>query len=432
VFRPVSARLPDRLTHRRIPRQSTRVRLSTTQTLVLGAATALGSLSIDLYLPAFPELAAELGASEAAVQLTLTACVVGIALGQLIAGPVSDAVGRRGPIALGIGAWSLASFACALAPSIATFTLLRFAQGLAGAAGLVVARAVVRDIASGPDLIKAFARLMLVVGVVPIAAPTVGGLLLERMTWRGLFVVLGVLGAVFTVVVLVWLRESLPPERRTDGGVRAALVSYRILLADRSFMSAVFVVALAFSALFIYVSSSSFVLRQVFHLTPGQFGLLFGVNSVGLVLGNQVSGLLVHRWSPNTLLTRAIGLGVLGSLALLVAGATARGGVFAVAVPLCVVVFAVGAAMPVASGRVMDTHPDRAGAAAALQGLFQFTVGGVLAPLVGLFGATSVLPLAGLMAASLVASLVLFLVSNRARGSVPVQAPVPVPAPVQT
>jgi MFS transporter, DHA1 family, multidrug resistance protein len=407
------------------------VPLRPAQTLVLGAATALGSLSIDLYLPAFPELAAELGASEAAVQLTLTACVVGIALGQLIAGPVSDAVGRRGPIALGIGAWSLASFACAVAPSIGTFTLLRFAQGLAGAAGLVVVRAVVRDLASGPDLVKAFARLMLVVGVVPIAAPTVGGLLLDHMSWRGLFVVLGALGVIFTVVVLVGLNESLPPERRTDGGARAALVSYRILLADRAFMTAVFVVAFAFSALFIYVSSSSFVLRQVFHLTPGQFGLLFGVNSVGLVLGNQLSGLLVHRWSAAALLTRAIGLGVLASLGLLAAGVTGRGGLFAVAVPLCLVVFAVGAAMPVASGRVMDTHPDRAGAAAALQGLFQFTVGGVLAPLVGLLGATSVLPLACLMAASLVASLVLFLVSNPARQPVPRRALVPVSAPAQ-
>lgn len=272
---------------------------------------------------------------------------------------------------------------------------------------------------------------MLVVGVVPIAAPTVGGLLLEHMSWRGLFVVLGVLGAVFTVVVLMGLRESLPAERRTDGGARAALTSYRILLADRAFVSAVLVVALAFSALFIYVSSSSFVLRQVFHLTPGQFGLLFGVNSVGLVLGNQLSGLLVHRWSPTALLTRAIGLGVIGSLGLLVAGATGRGGVLAVAMPLCVVVFAVGATLPVASGRVMDTHPDRAGAAAALQGLFQFTIGGVLAPLVGLFGATSVLPLAALMAASLVASLVLFLVSNPARQSVAMQTPAPVPEPAR-
>jgi DHA1 family bicyclomycin/chloramphenicol resistance-like MFS transporter len=389
-----------------------RRRLTPRQTLVLGAATALGPLSIDLYLPAFPELAAELGASEAAVQLTLTACVLGLALGQLVAGPVSDAVGRRVPIAVGLGAWSVASFACALAPSITTFTALRFAQGLAGAAGVVVARAVVRDLSSGPELVRAFSRLMLVVGVVPILAPTLGGLLLERTSWRGLFVVLGVLGAAFCLVVVVGLRESLPPARRRSG-VRRALGSYRVLLTDRSFLGAAAVVSLTFAALFVYVSSSSFVLREVFGLSPAQFGLLFGVNSAGLVIGNQVSGALANRWPAAVMLPRAIGLGAAAALLVLVAGLTGAFGVVGVVVPLFVIVFAVGAAMPVASSRAMNAHPERAGAASALLGVLQFAVGGALAPLVGLTGSTSVLPLAVLMAACLVASLAVLLLTRR-------------------
>jgi DHA1 family bicyclomycin/chloramphenicol resistance-like MFS transporter len=391
-------------------------RLTARQTFVLGAATALGPLSIDLYLPAFPELARELGASEAAVQLTLTACVVGLALGQLVAGPVSDAVGRRVPIAVGLGAWALASFACALAPSIATFTALRFTQGLAGAAGVVVARAVVRDLVSGPELVRSFSKLMLVVGVVPILAPTLGGLLLERTSWRGLFVVLGVLGALLTVVVFVGLRESLPADRRRSG-VRRALGSYKLLLLDRGFVGAAAVVSLTFSALFIYVSSSSFVLREVFDLTPGQFGLLFGVNSVGLVLGNQVSGLLANRWPAAVMLPRAVGLGLFGAVLVLVAGLTGALGVVGVVVPLFVIVFSVGAAMPVASSRAMNAHPERAGAASALLGVLQFAVGGALAPLVGLAGSSTVLPLAGLMTACLLGSLLVLRFTRRSAGA---------------
>ncbi|MBI4941820.1 MAG: multidrug effflux MFS transporter [Actinobacteria bacterium] len=391
-------------------------RLTARQTFVLGAATALGPLSIDLYLPAFPELARELGASEAAVQLTLTACVVGLALGQLVAGPVSDAVGRRVPIAVGLGAWAVASFACALAPSIATFTALRFTQGLAGAAGVVVARAVVRDLVSGPELVRSFSKLMLVVGVVPILAPTLGGLLLERTSWRGLFVVLGVLGALLTVVVFVGLRESLPADRRRSG-VRRALGSYKLLLLDRGFVGAAAVVSLTFSALFIYVSSSSFVLREVFDLTPGQFGLLFGVNSVGLVLGNQVSGLLANRWPAAVMLPRAVGLGLFGAVLVLVAGLTGALGVVGVVVPLFVIVFSVGAAMPVASSRAMNAHPERAGAASALLGVLQFAVGGALAPLVGLAGSATVLPLAGLMTACLLGSLLVLRFTRRSAGA---------------
>jgi DHA1 family bicyclomycin/chloramphenicol resistance-like MFS transporter len=234
AVRDAAARASRRAPSAPAPTARTRTRLTPLRLLTLASATALGSLSIDLYPPAFPQLAREMGGSQAAVQITLTACVIGLAVGQLVAGPLSDAIGRRRPIVFGLLAWSATSFLCALAPSIATLTALRFAQGLAGSAGIVVARAVVRDLASGDQLVRAFARLMLVVGVVPILAPTLGGAMLRVMSWRWLFVVLGVLGVLFAVGIYLGLRESLPPAQRRPGGAMATFASYRTLLRDAS------------------------------------------------------------------------------------------------------------------------------------------------------------------------------------------------------
>ncbi len=352
--------------------------------VLLGAVTALGPLSIDLYLPGFPDLAAELHSSEAAVQLTLTACVVGLAIGQPVAGPLSDAFGRRAPIVVGLLAWSVASVACALAPSIATLTALRFSQGLAGSAGMVVARAVLRDGASGDQLTRAFARLMLVVGVVPIAAPTVGGLLLQVTDWRGLFLVLSALGAALTLTVMFGLRETLPPSRRRAGGLPRAMADYRALLRDRSFLGPALVVSLTFAALFSYVSASSFLLRGTFVLSAAEFGFQFGVNSVALIAGTQVSARLARRLAPSTLLAAALCLGVGAALLMLGSAATGAFGYAGVSVPLAVFVLAIGVAMPVATAQAMNGHPERAGAASGLLGVFQFLVGGAIAPLVGL------------------------------------------------
>jgi DHA1 family bicyclomycin/chloramphenicol resistance-like MFS transporter len=361
--------------------------------VLLAAATALGSLSIDLYLPAFPELARELGTSEAAVQVTLTACVLGLAVGQLVAGPLSDAVGRRAPIAVGLLGWGLTSFLCALAPSITTLTALRFAQGLAGSAGIVVARAVVRDLAAGDQLIRAFARLMLVVGVVPILAPTVGGLLLRVIPWRGLFVVLGVLGLLFAAAVWLGLPETLRAERRQNAGLVRAFGGYRVLIRDRAYVARAVVVAFTFAALFTYVSASPFVLRNVFGLDTAQFGLMFAAHSVALVLGNQTSGRLAGRWRPTTHLLVVISLAALAASALLVDGAWHLFGFLGVGVPVALMVFGIGMSLPLASGATMAGHPRRAGAASALLGLFQYTVGGLVAPVVGMVGTASVIPL---------------------------------------
>lgn len=374
--------------------------------VMLGTVTALGALSIDLYLPAFPELARELGSSEAAVQLTLTACVVGLALGQVVAGPLSDAFGRRLPLVIGLGLWSLASLACAVAPSITTLTGLRLAQGLAGSVGVVVARAVVRDLCQGDELTRAFARLMLVVGVVPIAAPTLGGLLLEVVSWRGLFVLLAVIGAAVAAAVAVALPETLPPAMR-QSGVRTSLNSYRVLATDRAFLAAAMVVGLTFAAMFSYVSVSPFVLREGYDLSAAVFGLMFGVNAVGLVAGTQLSAALAVRMQRAVLLRSALVAGAAAGGLMLLAASTGAFGLAGVAVPLFLVVTAVGVGMPVASSWAMEGHPERAGAASGLLGVIQFLVGGLLGPVVGAFGSASAVPLAATIVACLALALLL-------------------------
>lgn len=364
-------------------------------------ATALGSLSIDLYLPAFPELATHLHTSEAAVQITLTACVIGLAVGQLVAGPLSDSFGRRAPIALGLLGWSVASVLCALAPSIESFTVLRFAQGLAGAAGLVVSRAVVRDLATGPEMVRAFARLMLIVGVVPILAPTLGGIMLEVMPWQGLFLALAAFGLVGVAAVWFGLAETLPPSSRRPGGLRSALGSYRVLLGDGRYLRSAAVMAFAFAALFTYVSGSAFVMRSVFGLDAAGYGLMFAAHSVALVAGNQLSGRTAGRWPAGRHLLVALGVALLGAAGLTVVALTGVGGLAAAIGTVVVTVFGIGLSLPVASGITLAGHPDRAGAASALLGLLQFSVGGLIAPVVGVFGSATMIPLAVGMGACL-------------------------------
>ena len=390
--------------------------------IILGAVTMLGPLSIDLYLPSFPELARELQASESAVQLTLTACVIGLAAGQLIAGPLSDAFGRKGPILFGTIGWSIASLICALAPSITTLTLLRLAQGLAGAAGVVVARAVIRDLATGEQLTRAFARLMLVIGVVPILAPTMGGLLLRVTSWRGVFVVLAVLGTLIAVSTALTLRESLPREARDRSGVRGTIAGYGYLLRDRTFVAAALVLAFTFASLFIYVGTSSFVLRDVFELSPTAYGFLFGANSVALIGGSQLSPWLSVRMPARTLITGSVLLAVASAAALLVFGAAGVGGLAGVAVPLWLMVLAVGISMPVATTRAMSRHPERAGTASALLGVLQMGTGALIIPLVGLFGSTSVIPLGVALVLSLLVALAIHVGSAQRAMPVPAAA----------
>src|SRR3954451_5116430 len=225
--------------------------------VILGACNAIGPLSIDMYLPAFPDLARSFGTSASQVQLTLTACVAGLAVGQLIIGPVSDRLGRRGPLIAAMSTYAVASLLCSLAPSAVVLMALRFVQGLAGAGGIVIARAVVRDLHSGDAAVRLFSSLMLVTGLAPILAPLVGGQVLAVSSWKGIFVVLTVVSALIAIAVALGLRETLEPERRSAHGLAQTLATMRRLLRDRWFLGHGLASGMAFGALFAYISGSS-------------------------------------------------------------------------------------------------------------------------------------------------------------------------------
>jgi Bcr/CflA subfamily drug resistance transporter len=265
-----------------------------------------GPLSLDLYLPALPQLADDLGTSASAAQLSITACLVGLALGQLVAGPLSDRLGRRRPLMVGLLAYLLASVACALAPSVMVLVVLRLIQGLGGAAGIVISRAIARDLYSGRQLMIFFSRLLLIAGLAPVIAPILGGQLSRIMSWRGIFGVLAVFGAVLLLAGWFGLRETLPPERRIVGGFRRTLHGYNTLVHDRFFVGCALSSGLAGASMFAYIAGSTFVLQRIYGMSPQGFSLVFGCISLGLVAAAQGGARLALLWP----LTRVLALGL--------------------------------------------------------------------------------------------------------------------------
>ncbi|MER7110599.1 multidrug effflux MFS transporter [Streptomyces sp. NPDC000229] len=366
-------------------------------TLVLGGLTALPPLSMDMYLPALPEVTQALHAPAATIQLTLTACLAGMALGQLVVGPMSDKWGRRRPLLIGMLVYIAATAVCALAPSPELLIAFRLLQGLAGAAGIVIARAVVRDLYDGVEMARFFSTLMLISGVAPVVAPLIGGQILRITDWRGVFHALTLVGVLLTLVVWKWLGETLPPAKRHGGGVGAALRTMRGLLADRVFSGYVFAGGLAFAALFAYISASPFVVQEIYGASPQTFSLLFGVNSVGLVAVGQINGkLLVGRVSLDKVL--GFGLAVItlaaGALLLMTSGAFGEVGLVPVAAGLFVLMSAMGLALPNTNAQALMRTPHAAGSASALLGTSSFLVGAVASPLVGIAGEATAVPMA--------------------------------------
>ena len=366
--------------------------------LILGALGAIAPLSIDMYLPALPALGRDFGAGAAQIQLTLSAFLLGLALGQIVAGPISDVLGRRRPLLIGIAAYAVASLLCILAPSAGALTLLRFVQGAAGSAGIVIASAVVRDLYAGIAAARYFSMLMLVSGLAPILAPIFGAQVLRFTSWQGVFVVLAVLGTVLLLAVALGMRETLPPESRQRGGIRATVTTFRQLLADRAFLSYTLASGLAFAAMFVYISGSPFVLQEIYGVSPQQFSLLFGMNAVGLVGASQVNAHLVGRVAPRRLLIAGLVAQVVGALILLAVVASGTIGLIGVVPALFVVVASLGFVRPNATMLALAGQPSTAGSAAALMGVLQFALGATTAPLAGIGGLTA-LPMAAVITA---------------------------------
>ena len=364
------------------PTRSERLRLI----LLLGSLIALGPLAIDTYLPALPAFTGDLAASPSVVQLTLTGTLIGLALGQLIIGPLSDTLGRRGPLLAGIAVHAVASALCAVAPTVGALGALRVLQGVGAAAGSVVAMAIVRDLFTGRAAATLLSRLILVMGVAPIVAPALGGEILRFGSWRWVFGALAAVSVVLLAVAARQLRETLPSQRRRPAGLASMARTSLRLLRDRVFVGLVLVAGLGFSALFAYIAGSSFVFQEQYGLSQQAFGLLFGVGAFWLIAATQLNAYLLRRSEPRTLLLVAIAFGVFAGAVLLVAASTGLGGLFGLLVPLWLVLAAVGLAIPNAPALALSRHGEAAGTAASLLGAAQFGIGGVVSPIVGALG----------------------------------------------
>ncbi|MGC0382271.1 multidrug effflux MFS transporter [Streptomyces sp. SAI-129] len=366
-------------------------------TLILGSLTATPPLAMDMYLPALPEVTRSLSAPAATVQLTLTACLAGMALGQIVVGPMSDKWGRRRPLLAGLAVYVVATALCAVAPTVELLVAFRLVQGLAGAAGIVIARAVVRDLYDGVAMARFFSTLMLISGVAPVVAPLIGGQILRVTDWRGVFVVLVVVGVVLGVVVWAKLPETLPVEERHAGGVGDTLRAMRGLLADRAFTGYMLAGGFAFASLFAYVAASPFVMQEIYGASAQTFSLLFGLNSIGLVVVGQINGkILVGR----VRLDRVLGLGLVVVIAaatvllLMSLGVFGEVGLGPVAAVLFVLMSAMGISLPNTQALALMRVKTSAGSASALLGTSSFLIGAVASPLVGIAGEDTAVPMA--------------------------------------
>ncbi|MFB6845071.1 multidrug effflux MFS transporter [Streptomyces sp. NPDC056373] len=394
---------PDRTPHRRT---------GLLVTFLLGSLTAVPPLAMDMYLPSLPEVTRSLHAPAATVQLTLTACLAGMALGQLVVGPMSDRWGRRRPLLAGLAVFVVATVLCALAPTVETLVAFRLAQGLAGAAAIVIARAVVRDLYDGMAMARFFSTLMLISGVAPIVAPLIGGQVLRVTDWRGVFVVLTAIGVLIGALVWTRLPETLEPAERHVGGVGEALRAMRGLLADRAFAGYMLTGGFAFAALFAYISASPFVIQEIYGASPQTFSLLFGVNSVGLVLVGQINGkILVGRVSLDRVLGIGLTIVITAATALLLMslGVFGEVGLVPVAAALFVLMSAMGITLPNTQALALMRTKHAAGSASALLGTSSFLIGAVASPLVGVAGEDTALPMAVVQLAAALVALACFM-----------------------
>lgn len=372
--------------------RSSRSRRLTTA-LILGSLSAFGPLSLDMYLPALPTMAGDLSTNASMIQLSLTACLLGLALGQLIVGPLSDARGRRAPLIIAMIAYAVSSVLCVFAPSAIALNVLRFIQGLSGAAGIVLSRAIVRDMYSGTELTKFFSLLMLINGAAPILAPIFGGQLLRYVSWRGVFAVLCVIGVIMLLAVLLGLPETLPRDRRQSGGWRDTRSTFGRLLRDRLFIGYCLSQGLISAAMFGYISGSSFVLQNIYQVSEQTFSLIFAMNGVGIIIASQTTGRLAGRISETVLLRFGLGMAAIASV-LLLGGVLLDAGLAALLIPLFFVVSSVGIVGTSSFTLAMQNQQKSAGSASALLGLLPYILGAVVAPLVGLGGEYTAVPMA--------------------------------------
>ncbi|KLV25457.1 Bcr/CflA family drug resistance efflux transporter [Niallia circulans] len=365
---------------------------------LLGSLSLLGPFTIDTYLPAFPTIVEEFHTNASLVQVSLTTCLLGLAFGQLIIGPMSDVQGRRKPLLTFLGLYLLSSLICAIAPNIYMLIGARFIQGFAAAGGLVISRAVVRDLYSGRELTKFFATLMLIGNLGPIVAPIIGGAILSFASWKVVFLVLTCVGIILTLVVAFKLEETLPVEKRVPSNIKKVVSNFGSLLKDREFAGYAFTQGFTTAGIFAYVSGISFVYQNIYGVSPQVFSLLFGLNGIGLIIGTQIVGRL-SRFSEKTFLKSGLALSMSASI-LLVIAILVHAPLVAVAIPIFLFVTSISIIGTSSFSLAMETKGHMAGSASALLGLLPFLLGSLTAPLVGIGGEHTAVPMGVIIFAS--------------------------------
>ncbi|HYO04136.1 MAG TPA: multidrug effflux MFS transporter [Mycobacterium sp.] len=378
--------------------------------VVLGLLVALGPLTIDMYLPSLPRIAQDYSVSSSVVQLTLTGTLAGLALGQLVIGPLSDSLGRRRPLMAGIVLHMLASLLCLFAPNIVVLGIARGLQGVGAAAAMVVAIAVVGDLFSDSTAATVMSRLMLVLGVAPVVAPSLGAAVLLRFSWHWVFAVLVVLAGLLLLLAALALPETLQVSHRRPLRVRGILATYGELLRDRRFVILVLVAALGMSGLFAYIAGASFVLQGRHGLGQQAFALVFGAGAVALIGATQFNVVLLRRFTPQTITLWALVASAVSGVVFVGLAASGVGGIYAFVVPVWAILAAMGFVIPNAPAVALSRHPDAAGTAAALLGAGQFGLGAAVAPLVGVLGNDELALAAVMTAGSAIALLALLAV----------------------
>ena len=368
---------------------------------LVGSLTLLPAITTDMYLPSLPDVARDLGTTAAAAQFTITGMLIGGAIGQLIVGPFSDRVGRRRPVLIGVGIHVVLSFLCVIADHIVLLSALRVAQGLASAGATVVAIAIIRDRYTGAEAARLMSRLMLVIAVAPLLAPTVGSVIAARWDWRAVFFALALFAALLWLVVLKFLPETLPPERRATRGIAASFRGYAHLVRDRRFLALAVLPGLSMGVIMSYVAGSPFVFQEQFGLTAQQFSLLFALNGISMVVGSQTNAALVRRVGPARLLRTGLPTTTLLAAVTVAVAVTGLGGLAGLMVPLWLTMATLGFVFSNASALALTRHGERAGTAAATIGFLQAGVAGVVSPVVGLVGGDAV-AMTSVMLASLV------------------------------
>ncbi len=375
--------------------------------LLLGALTAFPPLSVDMYLPAFPTLQDYFHASAGAVQRTLAVFFIGLSLGQLLFGPLSDRFGRRTPLLAGIALYLAATLTILLAPDLEVLTWARFFQALGGCAAVVIARAMVRDLFHERESARVFSLLMLVMGLAPMLAPMLGGQLLVFAGWKGIFVVLAGFASLCLLAVLFTLGESLPVERRSRGGLGRVFRVYGDLVLDRRFIGHALAAAFNSGALFAYITGSPFVFIRLHAISPQLFSVLFGINSLGLIVASQVNRALLRRFSDRLILKMALRVAAASALALGVFAWFDVGGLPALMIPLFVSLSSMGFIMPNATAAAMARSGRNAGSAAALIGALQFSVAALTGASVSLLQTGTAFPMCGIIMAGSIAALLI-------------------------